>query len=590
MPLDGIAINCLKIDLKDLEGAKVNKISQPKKKDLVFNLYKGKGKNFKLYMTANSSNPRIHISNDEFTNPLTPPDFCMVLRKHLQGSSLVSVDQYKLDRVLKLTFKAYDEMNYGINKFLIIEIMGRHSNIILTDSDYKIIDSISRVNHSMSRVRQVLPGLVYETLEDEKLNLIEDDKLPSELIDRESNSQVYKSFYKLYTGLSPLIAKEICYLSNIDPEEKISNLNTTDLQKIDEAFISIRTTIRDKNYKPCIFEDSKDLKPIDFYAFKLKNMGLEAQYEDSMSAVLDKFYKSIKKSDRVNEKKNNLEAILKDKISFTTSRINDMKRQIQEAKDREKFKIYADLISANFHKLKGGEDSIEVLNFYDPDQKMIEIPLDIKKSAPQNAQALYKKYSKLKNRDHLFSKELPGIEEELTYLIQVRTSLNHVDSIEDLAEIEEELINEGYIKTKAKKKHKRDKEKASQPLRFTSTTGDIIYVGKNNKQNDYLTLKLAGKEDYFFHVQMSPGSHVIVKINNLDLGDKTILEAAYLAAYYSSLSNEDLVTVDYTQRKNVYKAKGAKPGMVYYNDFKSVTIDMRNEEITKVLQRKKEED
>lgn len=585
MPLDGIAINCLKIDLQDLRGAKVNKISQPRKKDLVFNLYKTS--NIKLYMTANSSNPRIHITNEEFTNPLTPPDFCMVLRKHLQGSTLTSVDQYKLDRVLKLTFKAYDEMNYEVNKYLIIEIMGRHSNIILTDDKYKIIDSISRVNHSMSRVRQILPGLVYEPLEDEKINLLENETLPSELINMESNAQLYKSFYRLYTGLSPLVSKEICFLSGIDPEEKVSNLNTDDLEKLDESFIKVRTTIRDKSYKPCIFEDSKALKPSDFYAFNLESVGVAPSFEDNMSSVLDKFYKSIKKSDRLKEKKNNLGAVLKDKISFTSSRINNMKNQIEEAKDRERFKIYADLISANFHKLKGGEESIEVLNFYDPEQRMIKVPLDVKKSGPQNAQALYKKYSKLKNRDHIFTKELPGIEEELAYLLQVKSSLEHVDSIEDINEIEEELISQGYIKSKSKKKYKKEKDTSSQPLSFISSKDDIIYVGKNNRQNDYLTLKLAGKEDYFFHVQTSPGSHVIVKPKSKDIEDKTILEAAYLAAFYSSLSAEDLVTVDYTERKNVYKAKGAKPGMVYYNDFKSVTIDMRDEEIKKVLKSKK---
>lgn len=586
MPLDGIALRAITRELNDLVGAKINKISQPKKLDLVISLYKKTS--LKLYLTANASSPRVNLTDETFENPMVPPNFCMVLRKHIQGGTILGVDQFKLDRVIKINISTYDEMGYLVTKSLVIEIMGKHSNIILIDESNKIIDSLTKVNSLMSRVRELMPGLIYRPLEDNKIDLLKQDTLPSQVIDRTSNSQTYKAFYQNFTGMSPALGKELSFQADIDPLFPQAKLEEEDIKRIDIAYLGLREKIRSNNFSPTIIyaEDKKSLK--DFYCFDLSYLSGPRQAYQSLNQVLDTYYKSIKKADKLKDKLTNLTKLVEDKIGHLASKIEEKNLGILKAQEREIYKIYADILSANFHILKGGEKEISLNNFYDEDLKPIVIPLDITKTGPQNAQAYYKKYSKLKNREHIFKKDLPALEDELAYLKQVQGSLAHIENLEDLDEIREELSKAGYIRRKQVKNKKnlnKNQKRETKPLKFTSSDGHLIYVGKNNTQNDYITLKLAGKDDYFFHVQTHPGSHVIVK-DDKEISDTTILEAAFLAANYSSVSDEPSVTVDYTKKKNVYKAKGAKPGMVYYNDFSSINVDTKNEDLKKILENK----
>lgn len=586
MPLDGIALRALTRELNDLVGAKINKISQPKKSDLLISLYKKT--NLKLYLSANASSPRVNLTDETFENPMVPPNFCMVLRKHIQGGTILGVDQFKLDRVIKINISAYDEMGYPVTKSLVVEIMGKHSNIILIDESNKIIDSMTKVNSLMSRVRELMPGLIYRPLEDDKVDLLSQDTLPSQVINRTSNTQTYKAFYQAFTGMSPAIGKELSFQAGIDPLLPQSELKDEDIKEIDVAYSKLREKVRSNSFVPTIIysEDKKSLE--DFYCFDLSHLPGHREIYDSLNQVLDTYYRSIKKTDKFKDKLTNLRKLLEDKINHLALKIEDKNLGILKAQEREIYKVYADVLSANFHMLKGGEKEVSLNNFYDENLKPIAIPLDVSKTGPQNAQAYYKKYSKLKNREHIFKKDLPALEEELSYLLQVQGSLTHIENLEDLEEIREELTKAGYIKRKQSKNKKnpnKNQNKESKPLRFASSDGSLIYVGKNNTQNDYITLKLASKDDYFFHVQTHPGSHVIVKVDK-EISDTTILEAAFLAASYSSVSNEPSVTVDYTKKKNVYKAKGAKPGMVYYNDFSSVNIDTQDKDLKTILEKK----
>lgn len=589
MPLDGISIRCLKNELSSLIGAKINKINQPKKLDLVFNLYKND--NYKLYISASANSPRINLINDSPSNPMVPPNFCMVLRKHLQGGTILDVKQYKLDRVIQLDVFAYDDMGYKVIKSLFIEMMGRHSNIILVESGV-IIDSIKKITNRMSRVREVLPGKEYSIIDDSKIDLLTIDTLPSDLIDENKNTQLAKLFYKNYTGMSPAIGKEISFLSDTDPSAEIKSLSEDDFKKIDKAFVEFRDSIRNNNFTPCLIQKKNDNILLDFYCFELKHLGGNIIKYDSINNALQDYYKSIVKIDKLKDKSANLLKVVNDNIEFVSTKLDDMLRGIEKAKDRDIFKVYADVLSANLHLLKGGESSIKLQNFYSENLEEIEIPLDETKSGPLNSQAYYKKYSKLKNREKKFTEEVPHLENELNYLQIIKSNINNIEDLDDLIEIEEELIKEGYIKkkqskTKDKNKVKKNKKKFN-PLKFKSSMNETIYVGKNNTQNDYITLKVANKDDIFLHIQTVPGSHVILKKEN-EISEQSLYEAAYLAGYYSSIRGQGTLSIDYTEKKNVYKAKGAKPGMVYYNDFKTLVIDMNDERLKKILKNKIED-
>lgn len=589
MPLDGISIRCLKNELSSLIGAKINKINQPKKLDLVFNLYKND--NYKLYISASANSPRINLINDSPSNPMVPPNFCMVLRKHLQGGTILDVKQYKLDRVIQLDVFAYDDMGYKVIKSLFIEMMGRHSNIILVESGV-IIDSIKKITNRMSRVREVLPGKEYSIIDDSKIDLLTIDTLPSDLIDENKNTQLAKLFYKNYTGMSPAIGKEISFLSDTDPSAEIKSLSEDDFKKIDKAFVEFRDSIRNNNFTPCLIQKKNDNILLDFYCFELKHLGGNIIKYDSINNALQDYYKSIVKIDKLKDKSANLLKVVNDSIEFVSTKLDDMLRGIEKAKDRDIFKVYADVLSANLHLLKGGESSIKLQNFYSENLEEIEIPLDETKSGPLNSQAYYKKYSKLKNREKKFTEEVPHLENELNYLQIIKSNINNIEDLDDLIEIEEELIKEGYIKkkqskTKDKNKVKKNKKKFN-PLKFKSSMNETIYVGKNNTQNDYITLKVANKDDIFLHIQTVPGSHVILKKEN-EISEQSLYEAAYLAGYYSSMRGQGTLSIDYTEKKNVYKAKGAKPGMVYYNDFKTLVIDMNDERLKKILKNKIED-
>ena len=585
MSLDGIVVNSIIEELNEkLLGGRIDKIYQQEKDEILINIY-NKGINYKLIISSSSNNPRIHLTDHKKTNPSNPPMFCMLLRKHLSGGIILNISQFFMDRIIFIDISSLDELGQTSEKRLIVEIMGRHSNIILVDkSSLKIIDSIKRVPEEISRIRQVLPGLKYDCPpSDNKMNPLEfnEEEFCKLLENTHANTQIFKFFYINYMGLSPLIGKEICFNSNIDIKRPIGSLDKLEKETLFNSFLKIINKIKEKDYDPVLIKDSYSNNYLAFHTLDIQQFGNQNKvYMDSISSVLNKYYYINDMIDRVNQKAQSMTKSIQTKLERSQNKLAKQKQELLEAKDREKYKICADLLSANLYNIEKGTSEVLVENFYTENMDKIRIPLDPKYTPAQNVQRYYKKYSKLKNAHLLLSKQIIETREEIDYLENVLNSIENCTEVIELDEIREELIKEGYFK-----KNKKDKNKTitkTKPHHYISSEGIHIYVGKNNRQNDELTLRFAHKEDIWLHVQKMPGSHVIIKKGNQDISDTTLEEAAILAAFYSKGKNSTNVPVDYTEKKNVKKPKNAKTGMVIYENFNTIFITTSKEKIQSI--------
>lgn len=577
MSFDGIVTKSVIKELKEnIVGGRVDKIFQQEKDEILLNIH-SKSVNYRLVLSASSNNPRIYLTNYSKKNPQAPPMFCMLLRKHLSGGIILNVEQFNMDRVVFIDVSSLDELGMPAEKRLIIEIMGKHSNIILIEkSTNKIIDSIKRVPEDISRVRQILPGFIYENppIKDKLNPLLSTKEEFLDLINKsDKNIPIFKFFYFNYIGFSPLISKEICFNSNLDIDRTIGSLSSDDTLTLYNSFNTIITQINKEDFTPLYITSQSSSDIIAFHSLVINQYGRDNKtYVSSMSKVLDTYYRRKDIIDRISQKSQSIRKSIQVKLERTQNKLGKQKDELLESKDREKYKIYADLISANLYRIGRGIDSIELENFYDENLEKITIPLDRKISPPDNAQRYYKRYSKLKNAHILLLDQIPETEEEIEYLENVLLSIDNSTEVEELDEIKDELIKEGYIKGNNNKKKKKE-ETVSSPYHYISSDGFNIYVGKNNKQNDYLTLKFAHKEDLWLHVQNMPGSHVIIQSDGKSVPDSTLEEAAILAAYYSKGKNGNHIPIDYMERKNVRKPKNAKTGMVIYDDFKTITVN-----------------
>ena len=580
MSYDGLVTKAITFEIKKLLlGGKIQKISQPSKNDIVLNIY-SVGKSYKLLLSANNNEARVHITEKKYENPISPPNFCMVLRKYLNQSKIMDIEQYKMDRVIIFHISSVDEMGFDISNKLIVEIMGKYSNIILTDENYKIIDSIKRVNFKMSSVREILPGLDYKFIESNKINILESDfsldilKLDKNIAD---NQNPEKLLYENYLGFSPTIAKELIYKSNIDPRINWGLVSEDEKQLLNDNLYELRNSLINNTYSPVLYKNSRKYK--EFYSFDLSGLGFEKISCKSMSNAIENFYESNKSNDRLRQIKNNLLRKINSQIKLVNKKIEILNKNLSKEKNMDSIRMKGDLLAANVNKLNKGYKEIILKDFYN-NNKDIKISLDSRKNPWENVDSYYKRYKKIKNSIDFAKDDLPKQKDLLEYLNQVSDFVERSESISDLDEIKEELIENKIIKNTSRNK-KKTKAK-SKPMQFKTVDNSNIYVGKNSRQNDYITLKLANKNDYFFHVRNAPGSHVILKTNLLNENDIKI--ASYLAATNSSQAKSNKVDVDYTEKKNVNKAKGAKLGMVYYENFKTITVNM--DEIPKNLYEK----
>lgn len=576
MSYDGIVTRAVVNELRErLIGGRVDKIYQHEKDELAITIY-SQGINQKLLVSASSSTPRLYLTNLAFKNPDKPPMFCMLLRKYLIGGHILDIRQEGLDRVVAITISGTDELGHPLNRELIIEIMGKHSNIILIEESTKrIIDSIKRVPIDVSRVRQILPGLQYYTIQNQQkmdpLN-VNIQAFCNLIIQSSGNMQIFKFLYQSFTGLSPLIARAICQSSGLEPERTLVSLHEQAISKLFGEFDNTMRRVREGSFKPMIAKN-KDTGMIEgFHSLSLEYFGNKGIiYYDSISEMLDSVYSSKDIYDRVSQKSSSLRKIIQARLEKAQNKMSKLREELLESSDREKYKVYADLIQSNLHAIEKGTKVVLLQNFYDPEMKELSVPLDEKLGAVENAQKYYKKYSKLKTASQLLNTQIAETEEEISYLEHVIVSLENSTELYELDEIRNELALEGYISI-ISKSGKKQRDIISKPLHFISSDGFSIFVGRNNRQNELLTMKTSKKEDFWLHVKGIPGSHVIIRTEGRSITDKTLEEAAVIAAWYSKVRNSSNVEVDYTQRKYVWKPKNSKPGFVQYSNQSTVVV------------------
>ncbi len=588
MPFDGLVINALTKEMHDeLLGIKIDKIYQPENDEIIIK-FRNTPNNKDLFISVNSNHPYIALSNIKKNNPMSPPMFCMLLRKHLHGGKIVDIKQIDFERIISFSIESYDELGRLSIKNLFVEIMGKHSNIILVDKDTnKIIDSIKRIPISISRQRQLLPGLEYRLPPNQdKINVFNSNfnSFVSKIDNNPENTKIYKLIYKSFQGISPIAAKNICIISKIDYDSPISNLISKDMKSIWNTIKFYSSLMEEGNFNPNIVINSNNQDLIDFSSIDLKlydNNDYQKRYNNSMSSIVLAFYLEKDKVDRIKQKSSDLKKIINTRLERLYTKLQKQKEELLKAEDAEKYKLYGELILANLHNISKGMNEVEVQNYYKEDMPMIKIPLSIRLNASENSQKYYKKYNKSKNAIIKISEQLTETKLDIEYLENVLTNLENTDDISNIDDIKEELIEENIIKKKRNQVSK--KRNTSKPIKYISSDKFIIYAGKNNKQNDKLTLKTASKNDIWLHTKDIPGSHVIIERNGKELPETTLLEAASIAAFHSKAKLSSNVPVDYTLVKYVRKPSGAKPGMVIYDNQRTIYITPDKNKIKELL-------
>ena len=568
MAFDGITVAALVKELKaKTDGTRIYKIAQPEKDELLLTI-KGNSTQFRILLSADATLPLVYITNDKKPSPQTAPNFCMLLRKHLTNAKILDVTQPGLERVIRFDLEHLDEMGDLKKKSLIIELMGKYSNIIFTDEDDNIIDSVKHISHNISSVREVLPGRKWFIPgSDEKLDALSSDK--EQFVSKIMNAHlpVAKAIYGSYTGFSPIMAGEICHRAGIDAESSTSSLETGKVLDLWKAFEGLTNDIRSGSFAPEIVLD-KNI-PVEYGVFPLSIYeDLDKRSYDDVSSMLIDYYKEKSIVVRIRQKSTDLRKIVTTALERNIKKLDLQQKQLKDTEKRDKYKVYGELINTYGYNVPEGAKSFECDNYYTGEK--ITIPLDPTLSAKDNAKKYFDKYGKLKRTAENLTTIIEDVEAEVAHLRSVLNSLDIAVLEDDLSEIREELVNTGYIRFKATGKKKKP---VSEPLHYISSDGFDIYVGKNNLQNDHLTFELANGNDWWFHAKKMPGSHVILKTDGKEVPDRAFEEAAKLAAYYSSGRSSEKVEIDYTVKKNIKKPANAKPGFVVYYTNYSMVMD-----------------
>ncbi len=575
MALDGIVISNIVEELNQtILNGRISKIAQPEFDELLLTIKNNKTQ-YKLLLSAGASLPLIYLTQESKVNPMTAPNFCMLLRKHLNGGKIISITQPNLERIIHFEIEHLNDMGDLCQKFLTIELMGKHSNIIFRD-DNLIIDSIKHVSSQMSSVREVLPGRSYFIPDIQEkfdpLTLKEDtfyDKILSKPM------PLSQAIYKSLTGISPIIAEEICYETNLDSAVPANTLSEVERVHLYHAFQNVIDKIKKKEYSPIIFY--KEREPIEFSSLPLTiYQEFSSKTYSSISQVLETYYASKNTLTRIRQKSSDLRKIVQTALERNRKKYDLQLKQLKDTEKRDNYKLYGELLYTYGYNIKEGAKELEAFNYYD-NNTLIKIPLDPDFSAQENAKRYFDKYGKLKRTYEALSEYSKETKEEITHLESIATALDIALLEEDLQEIKEELIEYGYIR----RKYTAKKQKiTSKPFHYLSSDGFHIYVGKNNFQNEDITFQLATGNDWWFHAKGIPGSHVIVKTQGKDLPDKTFEEAARLAAFYSKGRGNEKVEIDYTEKKNIKKVAGAKPGFVIYHTNYSMLVSPDIQNIT----------
>ena len=569
MAFDGITIAHMVHELNHtILGGRINKISQPETDELILTI-KGNEGTYKLLLSANASLPLIYITEQTKPNPMTAPNFCMLLRKYISNGRILSITQPDFERVIRFEISHLNELGDPCIKYLIVEIMGKHSNIIFTDDNNMILDSIKHVSASTSSVREVLPGREYFIPQtQEKYNPLTTTKEEFFSVVYTKAVSIIKSIYSSYNGISPIAASEICERANIDGDMPIASLSDAEKLHLYRMFTLFFEEITDGNFLPTIYMDGDE--PFEYSCFNYVTLSNKIKKEYSgLSQLLSDYYFKKQVYQRIRQKSVDLRKIVSTALERNRKKYELQLKQLEDTNSKDKFKIYGELLHTYGYSCEPQATSLTCLNYYTNEE--ITIPLDPDKTPMENASHYFDKYGKLKRTNEALTEYIVDTQNEILHLESVSESLEIATSENDLAQIKEELIGAGYIRGNSSQKKVKIK---NQPLHYLSSDGYHMYVGKNNLQNEELTFQFANGGDWWFHAKGMAGSHVIVKYDGMsELPDRVFEEAGKLAGFYSKGKGSDKLEIDYIQRKHVKKPAGSKPGFVVYYTNYSLTTD-----------------
>ena len=570
MAFDATFLTAVTAELRqNLIGCRIDKVQQPDRHSLVLTV---RSRDFggRLLLSASPNTPRAHMTQVPLENPAQPPMFCMLLRKHLVGGRIAEITQPPMERLLDFTLECTDEMGSPCCKHLICELMGRSSNLILCGEDGRIIDCLRRVDFETSEKRQVLPGLFYHLpplAEKHDPAKTDAETLAAMLSQVDYPTRLDKWLLDTFGGLSPLVCRELSFLCTGETDGDILLLpdKKAAAQRIAQWFSAIETA----DFIPTMLLEGGRPKEFSYRPILQYGNYLESKTCGSFSELLDGYYARRDQADRMRQRTQAMQKTVTTLYDRVCRKLETQRKELAGAVDRERLRQLGDIVTANIHAITRGQTSVVVTDFYDPDMKEITVKLSPTLSPQQNAAKFYKDYTKAKNAEKMLTEQIRLGETEQEYLSSILDELSRAESEKDVSEIRQELVDGGYVRDTEKKKMK---TAASRPMEFTSSEGFPIYVGRNNRQNDLLTTKMAFKNDLWLHTQKIHGSHVIVECRNATPGDITVTEAAMLAAWFSQARDSAQVPVDYALVKHVKKPVGSKPGMVIYEHYKTAYV------------------
>jgi len=572
MAIDGAYLHCLRQEMETrLQGARVDKIHQPSKEELVLALRSLTG-NFKLYLSARVNSPRVHFTEVALENPPSPPMFCMLLRKRLTGARLVSVRQIGLERVLYFDFDAINELGDTVRLTLAVEVMGRYSNIILIDDDDRVVDAIKRVDLTMSPMRPILPGIGYivPLVDSVRVDLLNNtvEEVAARIM--EGGAPIDRAIRSCTQGLSPLVCREIAH-QTLRGDEDTGTLTEAQQHRLERALYRIRQALLSTEKRTPYILYRTDHTPLEFSFLPITQYGLSAvgREVEGFSRLLDDFYAEKDAAERMRQRSQDIWRVLNTTVDRISRKLNNQRRELADSGKRDEKRLYADLINANLHTIPKGAEKAELVNYYDETCPTVTVPLDPALSATQNAQKYYKEYRKAKTAEEILGQQIQIGEQDLVYLDSVFDALSRATTVRELDDLRAELVGTGYLRRQG---GKQKPPPPTKPLEFVSDDGFTILVGRNNVQNDKLTTRTAKGSDWWFHTKNIAGSHTVVLTDGVTPPNETLMQAAIIAATHSKAADSAQVPVDYTQIKHVKKPAGAKPGMVIYETNRTVYV------------------
>ncbi|MFZ5644462.1 MAG: Rqc2 family fibronectin-binding protein [Bacillota bacterium] len=575
MPFDGMVLAAITRELQNtLIGCRIDKIYQPAREEMHLILSRP-GSKFRLLLSADPSSARVHITESTAENPPSPPVFCMVMRKHLEGGRISGFAQEGYDRILTISVDVRDELGRPSSRQINCEIMGKHSNIILCDPDTGIIlDGIKRYSHAVSRHREVLPGRQYIAPPAQKKKIplsIAEEYFFSLMLENELEEKLINIVQRNFDGLSPVMAREIINRAGLDPNTTLNNCGEYDLRSVYLALIDIYSRAEKGDFRPTVVFNRKGVR--EFAAFGLTHLDFLKEKTGGMNEISDIFFTQRSLEDKAGRIRQSILSVLRKEKGRLEKKLSLQYGDLESASEAENLKLYGELITANIHRLKKGETEVFLDNFYKEGCPPEKVVLDPQLTPAENAQFFFRKYTKAKKTGEAAAHNIQNTEEELQYISGVETCSELAAKVNELNEIREELTDQGYIKPTGVRAVKKRGQDQPRPSFYISSQGFNILVGKNNRQNDFLTMKMAREEDIWLHAREIPGSHVIIKTGGKNVPPQTLEEAASLAALFSRAGQSHKVPVDYTLRKYVNKPKGAKPGFVIYTDQKTIIAE-----------------